>query len=600
MCGILGLLNYEKPHLENIKQSMSHRGPDDFSYYENRKKNFFMYHSRLSIIDLDKRSHQPMRDHTENYIIVFNGEIYNYREIKKELVLKGHIFKTESDTEVVLTSYIQWGNLCLNKFRGMFSFCIYDIQNNELFLARDRFGIKPLLYFCADRKFLFSSELKPIIALNQVDKRINEESLNDIYEKGSVGNYRTIFKNIRVLKPGHFMKIDMATNITISPYYNKNNISYKIPMDFSYQDSVMMLREKLEESAKYHLISDVNIGAYLSGGIDSAATVALLQNALNKPIKTFTLGFEGISKHLDESRIAEKTAKFLRSDHTCKIINSNDVSEIFDKFIYALDQPSIDGINSFLVSEFASKQVKVAVSGLGGDEIFGGYNHFRKIKDLHARKSNLFDKFFNGLHKIRPNRFTLNSSLKNKSPEICVKIIRRLNNTKNILLSPKISHSVRQHENLTLINRISAYEIDNYLHDTLLRDSDATTMGNSLELRPLLLDHKIVETALSLPDNFKIDNKFSKKIFFDSVKDIIPIQTRDLKKRGFEMPFVIWMNSSLNDRFNSLLNSKLPEGILNREYLKKLRHRAYQKNLIWNDWISLVLLSWLSLHKVRN
>ncbi len=583
MCGIYGFIGKEYRKID-FRNELKKRGPDgDGVFYD---ENITLGHTRLAILDLENAS-QPME--FDNLVIVFNGEIYNYKELREELRNFGYNFYTNSDTEVLLKGFHKWGSGVLEKLRGMFAFCIYDKKNKKLFLARDRFGIKPLIYGFFGKRFVFSSELKPIFK-SFLPKKLNYKALASYFRYGSISQPDTILEGFYFLMPGYFMEVDFNLNYKIKKYYDLVSTA---PFEVSsYNEAVKLTRQKLQEATKYHLVSDVEVGAFLSGGVDSSAVVGLMRE-FKTDINTFSVGFSERVDVVDESEIAKRVAKFFGTKHYTIKINSNYVKKIFDEFILSLDMPSIDGINTFIVSKEASKKVKVAVSGLGGDEIFGGYPHFKFI----IQKKPFFAKIAKFIHSIKPNRFTNPYKFVGLDEFESVEFQRSVNLEK--VLKNEFNFEIFKESNLTPLQKITLFEIKNYLLNTLLRDSDVLSMANSLELRPVLLDHKLVEFAFWLRDDFKIKDGRMKAVFVDAVKDLIPKEVYTRKKSGFEMPFTMWMNSIFNKEFLSLLENKELENIFERNYLESLKKRVKLKKTQKRDWMMWIFLKYLEHYKVE-
>ena len=407
MCSIYGSIGCNYKYLENtFSNNLHHRGPDSRSFFSDNYRMISLGHTRLSIIDLSCESQQPMFSECEKYVLVYNGEVYNYLELRNELMLKGYNFKTSSDSEVVLKSYIEYGVDCVKKFRGMFAFCIYDKIKNQMYLARDRFGIKPLIYTFLNNQFVFTSELKPLLKSNIISKRLSQIALDQYFKYGSVSQPNTILEGVYQLMPGHRMVVNLDKTYFIECYYNLITESSKLSKCNDYAEAVDQVRCGLEEATAYHMVADVNVGAFLSGGIDSTAVVALMKKHSSEKISTFSVGFKGKTNVDDETDIASRTAKHLGCDHTSIKIDNNYIENIFDNFIQSLDQPSFDGINTYIVSLETSKQLKVSISGLGGDEIFAGYPHFEMISKYSKRNKNIISYFGDKINKIRSNRFT--------------------------------------------------------------------------------------------------------------------------------------------------------------------------------------------------
>ena len=355
-----------------------------------------------------------MTDITGNYVIIFNGEIYNFLEIRKILLNKGYKFKSKTDTEVVLYSFVEWGPKCLDKFRGIFAFCIYQKNNSKFFLARDRFGIKPLIYFYDGLSFYFSSEIKALVKNKEIDKSLNEKAIFDYFSYGSIFQPSTIYKKLNFLLPGHYMTIDKKKKFQIKKYYDLEEIVKNNLYSYKTDEIHSLFKEKFNEISNYNLVSDVDISAFLSGGLDSSSVVYSMQQISNKPISTYSVLFDDFKGILDETELAKKTANTIGTNHKTLNINSNDVKNSFDKFIDHIDQPSIDGFNTFMISKEVSKFHKVAISGLGGDEIFGGYNFYKNIIRYSEKSKSKLDNFLSYVNKLRPNRFTNHFQLKNK------------------------------------------------------------------------------------------------------------------------------------------------------------------------------------------
>jgi asparagine synthase (glutamine-hydrolysing) len=603
MCSIYGSLGKNYKNIERtFSKELHHRGPDDSGIYYDDTKSLILGHTRLSIIDLSNHAHQPMNSEDEKYILVFNGEIYNYQEIKKKLISLGYKFNTSSDTEVVLKSYMEFGQDCVSHFRGMFSFCIYDKQKEEIFLARDRFGIKPLLYTFLDDQFIFSSELKPFLKSNIINKKLSHQSANEYFQYGSVKQPNTMLEGVYQLMPGHSMRVKLDRAYEVKKYYDYVKESNKLPKIESYDEAVQKVREELEVTTKYHMVADVEVGSFLSGGVDSTAVVAMMKKYSDKQINTFSLGFKHKINIEDETDIASRSAKQLGCKHHNIKIDDTYVKHIFDDFIGSIDQPSIDGINTYIVSRETAKEMKVALSGLGGDEIFAGYPHFKTINKCSQKKKGATSFIGQQLNKIRANRFTNKYEYVGEDESLALNKLRTINRdlskilknnstlTEENALGCKIQNS--KFKELSSIQKISKAEIDNYMLNTLLRDNDVLSMAHSLEVRPILLDHKLVELAFSLHDSFKVRDGMLKSVFVDSVKDIIPSEVWQRKKTGFEMPVVNWMNGGLNKDFVQVAYSQNANKIFNQNYLKNLQDRVKSKNLKRVDWMSFVFLSW--------
>ena len=401
--------------------------------------------------------------------------------------------------------------------------------------------------------------------------------------------------------PGHSIKVKLDKSYEITKYYDYVQESSRLPKIESYSEAVIKVREELEIATQYHMVADVEVGAFLSGGVDSTAVVAMMKHYSDKQINTFSLGFKHKTNVEDETDIAKRSAKYLGCKHHSIKIDDDYVVSIFDDYIDSIDQPSIDGINTYIVSLETAKEMKVALSGLGGDEIFAGYPHFKTISEYSNQEKGLTSFLGQKLNKIRPNRFTNKYEFIGLEEEVSIEKQRIINKdlTKILINNSKLKINNSKLNKLSSIQKISTNEIENYMLNTLLRDNDILSMAHSLEVRPMLLDHKLVELGFSLKDDFKVRDGFLKSVFVDSVKDIIPSEVWQRKKTGFEMPFTAWMNDGLNDKFKRVLNSDKAESIFVKDYVNALKSRVNEKKVKRNDWMSFVFLCWLERYEVE-
>jgi len=391
MCGISGFCDFKKKSSENILKNMTdaliHRGPDSsgYSFFEYETYQVGLGHRRLSILDLSSHGHQPMS--FENLDIVFNGEIYNFKEIKKELLELGYSFYSNSDTEVILKSYYQWGIKAVDRFNGMFAITIYDKKENKLILIRDRVGVKPFYYYKKDSLILFSSELKSFHKYPNFEKIIDKNSLSLYLQFGYIPEPHSIFKNSYKLKAGHYIEIDLKSQkIEEIKYWDVVDFYNKPKIDISQEEAILKTEELLKSSFEYRMVSDVPVGVFLSGGYDSSLVVSILENGRNEKLNTFTIGFK--EKGFDEAPYAKEVAKYLGTNHTEYYCTQKDALEIIPKLAEMYDEPFGDSsaIPTTLVSALARKSVTVSLSADGGDEIFAGYGKYTTTKQY-------FDKF---------------------------------------------------------------------------------------------------------------------------------------------------------------------------------------------------------------
>ncbi len=425
MCGIFGVIGRNSGRARKARSLLGHRGPDGQSLVEEPALRCAIGHNRLAIIDLSREASQPFTDQSGRFSLVFNGEIYNYRELAIELRALGSTFKTESDTEVVLEAFRSWGKGCLSRFHGMFAFAILDrgeafgrcaVDESPLwsrpyvFLARDRLGIKPLVYSSSQHSFAFASELRALLPLSDETPSVSASALRDYAVYQSVSQPRTIFNGVSHLEPASFMVVSGAGEVLRRGQYwdIAKNASARVAeygaMDYSEQ--IQIIRRALKRATDRHLVADVPVGAFLSGGLDSSAVVALMARQSAHKIKTFSLGFHADGEMRDELGDAEVSAAALRTEHHSRVVSDAEIAEVFPAAIGAWDQPSHDGINTWLVSRFAAEHVKVALSGLGGDEIFGGYAFFWDIARAFLASQRPHDCLLAAFNRMCPNRLT--------------------------------------------------------------------------------------------------------------------------------------------------------------------------------------------------
>ena len=617
MCGISGIYGKTTQDIiSNMMDSINHRGPDGHGLYKDTENNVALGHCRLAVIDLSKTGKQPMSYANRRYWITYNGEIYNYLEIKKELKNSGYQFMSSSDTEVILALYDKYGEKCLRYLRGMFSFIIWDQQEKKLFVARDRFGIKPLYWTKVTNSFLFSSELEGLLASNIVPRRLDPTALSFYFSTGSIPAPYTILSNVNSLLPGHFMVIQHGKH-SITQYWDLpyQSIEHTNSSNLNAVEIELELRKQLEESIKLHMISDVPIGAFLSGGIDSTAIVGMMSKQISKPLKTYSIGFEETYNQHSELQYAKLVAERFETDHHEVIVTGRNVADQFDQFIDAIGQPSTDGINTFLVSSAARKEVVVALSGLGGDEFFAGYPHFRWFKMIQDSKlmGNRFTKIAAKLiSQYTNNRWSKLANLiaakdyqtlYSKSRELYSEI------EKLSLLSPELLRLI-DHENLSdflaqyihngldPITQTTFMEAKTYMSNTLLRDTDATSMSHALEVRVPLIDHQLAEFAFKIQPQLKLNGDKTKIILIKALRDILPNEVINRKKMGFELPMKQWLAGPLKNIVIDHLQSNNARELINNASIDKLISSATTGSYSYTKiWGIIVLTAWMDRHK---
>ena len=585
MCSILGYFNtslsYKK--IQEYNQKMSHRGPDNscIKEYSFRGKKLFLGHNRLAIQDLDIKANQPMEN--EKFIIVFNGEIYNHFDLRYEC---GCECETRSDTETLLKLFTKYGiDKTINKLNGMFAIALFDKLNDKLYLIRDRVGIKPLYYTFQKDEFIFSSELKGI---RDELKEVSEDSLIKFMSLGYIPNDKSYYKNIYKLKPAHYLVFD-GKDITTKRYWNLS----KNKIDISFNEAVEETHRLLKSSIKYRLLADVEVGAFLSGGIDSSLVSTIMAKESEKKIKTFTIGFK--EEEFNEAKYAKRIAKHIGSEHYEYYFNSKDVLNLMEKIDYYYDEPFGDAssLPTMFLSKVTKNEVTVALSGDGGDELFLGYDRYFFTQN-----------YYNKLKKI-PFKTPLSKICEIIPYDKCKKMAYPIKNLTKENLYSVVSTSVKPWELGKLFNDeyiketflhlqeydgsfetmedLSRFDFYRYLPDDILVKVDRASMAYSLEARVPILDHRIVEFAYSLPKSIKLQNG-PKSILKEIVYKYVTKELIDRPKMGFGVPLRKWFRNELKDILLDKINS-LDERF-NKDYLYKI-FDAHQKGanyeyILWN------------------
>ncbi len=621
MCGIVGRINSTEQVTEEILRCMidavAHRGPDGEGTYID--ENVGIAHKRLSIID-PKNGQQPMCNEDGTVWVTFNGAVYNYLEIRQELVQRGHDVKTYSDTEVIIHAYEEYGEKCVEKFNGMFAFVIYDKNKNKIFGARDRFGIKPFYYYSDEDKFIFASEIKAIIANKEVKREVNIEGIQDYIVFQFTLGKKTLFKNIFKLEPGNYFTIDLNKSV-------KPKIVQYWDLEFNYDTYhtedyfVDKLKFLIDDSIRLRLRSDVELGTYLSGGLDSSTTTIIASDCLgNNGLKTFTGKFaEG--REYDESYYAKVVAEHANAQYHEITMNAKQFKDNIEDIIYYLDEPGAGpGVfPQYMVSKLASEHVKVVLGGQGGDEIFIGYARYLVAYLEECLKGAIFetadkDKYAVTLESIAPNL----SLLKTYSPMIqnfmkdgmfepqskrYYRILDRSNGMSNlfnldVLESSKYSpydefEGIFNREDIkSYVNRMTYFDLKASL-PALLQVDDRTAMAWGLESRLPFLDYRIAELFASIPPNMKFKGGKSKAIFKKAIKNVLPEEVLNRKdKMGFPVPLVEWYNGELKEYVEEILlgEKTRQRGIYNVEEIEKLFEKETKFSRI--TWGLLCLELW--------
>src|ERR1700722_1256481 len=596
MCGICGKLNFDRESrvspalLKSMTDSIQHRGPDDEGFY--LAEQVGLGFRRLSIIDL-AGGHQPLSNEDETVWIVFNGEIYNYQELRKFLISKGHRFKTEADTEVIVHLYEEFGVACVEKLRGMFGLAIWDARQKSLFLARDRVGIKPLYYFLSKSSLLFASEIKAILADPEVRPEVVPAMIDRLLMFNFLPGEDTLLRGIRKLAPGSYLLVKDG-KIEIKQYWDldfpKSNLS--LP------EAEEQLAALLEESVRLHMISDVPVGFLLSGGVDSTAMLSMAVGKTDRPLSSFTVGFseKGIT---DERPYARLAAKAYGSEHHEITISSKDFEDFLPQYVWHMEEPVCEPPAGAMYygSKFARNSVKVLISGEGGDEAFGGYQVYRNFLWL-ERFKRLIKPFAGGLSAsaLALNRVFKADRISKYGPLLNVPFesfyYSGTSNRHNYfdehfeeLYSKEFARSVNRELSASvvkryvksgnlgdLVNRMLYVDTKTWLPDDLLLKADKMTMANSIELRVPFLDHKVLEFAASLPGSYKVHGFTTKYILKKLLGERVPQEILKRKKVGFPVPIANWLRTDLKGKVRELLLDRetLDRGYFDRNCIEQL------------------------------
>lgn len=579
MCGITGILikdiNKEKV-IQKMTSTITHRGPDEDGFFVDQNVGLGM--RRLSIIDLSTGK-QPIFSEDKNLCIFFNGEIYNYKELREELVKEGVLFSTQTDTEVILHMYRLHGESMLIKLRGMFTFAIYNIKNQTLFLARDFFGIKPLYYLEEDGKIkAFSSEIKSFLSIPGFKTEVNDEAVYNYLSFQYNPLKETFFKRVYKLPPAHCMNVNLETgSFDIKKYWS---FEFEQNNKLDKEETKKKIYDVIYDSVSHHMISDVPVGSFLSGGIDSSIIATLMQKISGtKKIKTFTVGFSSLT----EGREAKETSSFLETDHTEITIGPEEYFKILPKAVWHFDEPIADpsAIGLYFVAREARKHVTVVLSGEGSDELFGGYNIYlepfarKKISWIPSKILALLIEIpfeFFGKNYIRRASKRLSDWYIGNASVFVKEDLNKLWKKEKFethSLLPLYSHTANQSES----TQMQYIDINTWLIGDILSKADKMTMANSLELRVPFLDKEVSDLAKTLPDSFKWDKGITKYLLREAFKQVIPENTRNRRKLGFPTPVQNWFTKDREDLYKVILEN---------EYIKKNMNLDYIKNIITN------------------
>lgn len=587
MCGIFGttgksLESYEKGGVDRALAALSKRGPDDHGTLSFPA--CILGQTRLSILDLSG-GHQPMPDNRRDIAITFNGEIYNYRELKKELESKGYIFSTNSDTEVILKAYQEYGNDCPKHLDGMFAFAIWDNEKQSLFMARDRFGKKPLYYALDDENnFVFASEIKALFATGKIKGVVDYETIDNYLTLMYVPPWKSVYKNMQVIPPASFA-VFKDGNIETKKYWQLE----KKETSISYGEAKEKVRSLLTKSVEKRMIADVEIGSFLSGGVDSTLVTLLAQSFSKTPIKTFSVGYQN---YINELPFALEASKKIGSDHYT-LQAKDDMVEDLHKVMAYFDEPHADSSDfpQCLVSRFAVEEVKVALSGDGADELFLGYGWYTRHKNLSYR-AHFKEKVF-----MNPFAGYLNA-VQVFTPAEKKKLWKNNSVVNNDFINDEVKNS-----KLSSTEKINLFDLTTYLPSQLLTKVDRMGMMNSLEVRSPFLDHHLAEFVYNLPETYKTDTSIFKRILKDILGEYMPKEFVNRRKQGFGAPVKKWLREETfrNEVYAKLYNTNADiYTILDERFVKMMIDDFYLKG---NDrynyklWVLYCLELWFNSHK---
>jgi asparagine synthase (glutamine-hydrolysing) len=645
MCGIVGIFthNTEIPPgvLERATRSLAHRGPDDSGIAllkevllkdvllrdaQPEPLQIGLGHRRLAILDLSPLGHQPMQDPATGNWIVFNGEIYNFRDLRKELEAGGASFKSQSDTEVILAAYRVWGEGCLQRLRGMFAFALWDAMRKRLLLARDPMGIKPLYYHHSNQAFVFASEVRTVLETGLVPRKADPTGVLSYLAFGSVYEPWTIVEGIRALSPGHVLTVENGS-VSVREYWNPLQFATSQPTPSERASgngkaTAVPLFEVLRDAVLSHLVSDVPVGVFLSGGIDSSALVAILSHN-GVRTNTFSLVFQ--EHEFDEAQYSREIARRFDSEHHEIPVSERDLLAVLPEALCAMDQPTIDGINTYVVSaRTRAVGVKVALTGLGADEMFAGYSNFRRVprmerfskrtrslpgwarRPLSSSVALLAGKGDRGrklaelttvqdaeLHPDFVHPYFLARMLFGAAERGALFSIAH-GKVPQLSLDRMLQDGVTDSQSLDPVNRVSYLESRFYMRNTLLRDSDCMSMAHGLELRVPFLDRALVEACFRIPGDRKLQGSSPKNLLLGSLGVELPKEIVNRPKRGFTLPFERWLRGEMRPVVeDALLKSNWDQTGINPNAVGEVWKRFLTGETSWaRPWSLFVLKRW--------
>ncbi len=615
MCGIAGMICFDgrEPAVEQLQRMtdiIHHRGPDDSGFWS--EPGVGLGFRRLSIIDLAE-GHQPMSNENERIWIIFNGEIYNYKALRNELEARGHQFKTQTDTEVIVHLYEEYGEDCVNHLRGMFGFAIWDMDRKRLFAARDHFGIKPLYYALSDDRLVFGSEIKSVLQ-GGVARKLNMEALLQYMTFQYVPEPNTMLEGVQKLPPGHSMTIELDGKLRIQRYWDP---TFE-PASGSLDSMIEELRERLLDSVRHHMQSDVERGCFLSSGIDSTAIAAYMRSI--EPIKTFSVGFEGPN---NETEIARETAKALGTEHYAKVISPGEYLDTLERAVWHQDEPVADpsAIALYHVAALAREHVTVVLSGEGADELFGGYRIYREplalrpfawmpvplLRMMNRMASRLPASVYGRNYLLRATtpleeRFLGNARIfrEDMKAELVAAGKNWLDTYTNPLQVARPFYE--QSSRLDPVSRMQYIDMNLWLPGDILMKADKMTMAHSLELRVPFLDKELFELARRIPASYRLQNGTTKYVFRKAMEGIVPDFILNRPKLGFPVPLRDWMKEPIGDRILETIRSRDMAEWFDIDAAERLMkaHRAGEGDYARHLWILYVFALWQQTYLQRD
>jgi len=628
MCGIFGIVCGSRGGsielLKRAVETLRHRGPDDagMEVIETGSGEIGFAHTRLSIIDVSPAGHQPMHDPATGNWIVYNGEIYNFRDLRRELESAGEEFSSHSDTEVILAAYRVWGEGCLDRLRGMFAFGLWDAARKQLLLARDPMGIKPLYYSKSEKGFVFASEVRTILESGLVPQKLDRNGVLSYLSFGSVYEPWTIIEGISALPPGHVLTLNRGT-IVVREYWNPLKSATggdSVGRQSKQNGSREHLPEILRDAVLAHLVSDVPVGVFLSGGIDSSSLVAILSRA-GVRANTFSLVFR--EAEFDEGQYSRAVAARFNTEHHEILTSERDTLAALPDALRAMDQPTIDGINTYLVSAKArAAGVKVALTGLGADEMFAGYSNFRRVPKMErvSAWSGRLPKTARRAVAKSMRAFAGRSDRNRKLAELAASeassvhpyfVVRALFGPEERReffasqdyrdverqLATELEKPVKESARLDAVNRVSYLESHCYMKNTLLRDSDFMSMAHGLELRVPFLHRELVETCFRISGSSKLQGSLPKNLLLRSLGVELPAEIVKRPKRGFTLPFERWLRGEMRPVVEGALADEPGDDLLNPYAVQSVWKRFLAGETTWSrPWSLYVLRKWCEQH----